>query len=43
MPADADGVTKGFAFVEFLNSQEADAARQQTDGYKLDKAHVFKV
>ena len=37
------GTTKGFAFVEFLSPQEAAAAREQTDGYKLDKAHIFKV
>ncbi len=44
MPTDAQtGDTKGFAFVEFGNANEAAAAREQTDGYKLDKAHVFKV
>ena len=42
MPIDADGMTKGFAFVEYHDAAEANAARQQTDGYKLDKAHVFK-
>ena len=41
MPVEA-GVTKGFAFVEFHTAQEAAAAREQTDGYKLDKAHIFK-
>ena len=39
----ANGTTKGFAFVEFLSPQEAAAAREQADGYKLDKAHIFKV
>ena len=43
MPTDADGNTKGFAFIEFGNAQEAAAAREQTEGYKLDKAHIFKV
>ena len=43
MPKGADGVTKGFAFVEFHNPAEAAAAIEQTNGYKLDKAHVFKV
>jgi translation initiation factor 3 subunit B len=43
MPTDTDGSTKGFAFIEFGNAQEAAAAREQTDGYKLDKAHIFKV
>ena len=33
----------GFAFVEFHNPAEAAAAIEQTNGYKLDKAHVFKV
>jgi hypothetical protein len=42
MPVDK-GMTKGFAFVEFHTPQEAAAAREQTDGYKLDKAHIFKV
>jgi hypothetical protein len=27
----------------FLRQQEAQAARAQTDGYKLDKNHTFKV
>ena len=43
MPKGADGVTKGLAFVEFHNPAEAAAAIEQTNGYKLDKAHVFKV
>ena len=43
MPKSEDGVTKGFAFVEFHNAAEAAAAIEQTNGYKLDKAHVFKV
>ena len=42
MPLDSDGTTKGFAFVEYHGAAEAAAAREQTDGYKLDKAHVFK-
>ena len=43
VPKGADGVTKGFAFIEFHNPVEAAAAIEQTNGYKLDKAHVFKV
>lgn len=44
MPVDqATKNTKGYAFVEFCSAQEADAAMAQTDGYKLDKSHVFKV
>ena len=42
MPVDDTGSTKGFAFVEYHGAAEAAAAREQTDGYKLDKAHVFK-
>ena len=34
---------QGFAFIEFGNAQEAaTAAREQTEGYKLDK-YIFKV
>uniref|UniRef100_A0A383V8L2 Eukaryotic translation initiation factor 3 subunit B n=2 Tax=Tetradesmus obliquus TaxID=3088 RepID=A0A383V8L2_TETOB len=43
MPKDANNMSKGFAFVEFFSPQEAQAARAQTDGYKLDKNHTFKV
>lgn len=35
--------TKGYAFVEFSSPQEAQAAKEQTSGYKLDKAHTFVV
>ncbi|CAI5470059.1 unnamed protein product [Closterium sp. Yama58-4] len=35
--------TNGYAFIEYATPQEAQAAREQMDGYKLDKAHVFKV
>eukprot|EP01097_Dermamoeba_algensis_P008409 TRINITY_DN5604_c0_g2_i5.p1 TRINITY_DN5604_c0_g2~~TRINITY_DN5604_c0_g2_i5.p1 ORF type:complete len:575 (-),score=99.34 TRINITY_DN5604_c0_g2_i5:401-2125(-) len=35
--------TLGFAFVEFSTPQEAKAAIERTNGYKLDKAHVFTV
>ena len=37
------GKTKGFAFIEFLTPAEAQAAQEQTNGYRLDKAHVFNV
>jgi translation initiation factor 3 subunit B len=36
-------MTKGYAFIEFTTAAEASAAAEQTDGYKLDKAHVFRV
>ena len=43
MPVDeATKQSKGYAFVEFGSAAEAAAAQQQTEGYKLDKAHVFK-
>ena len=43
MPVDdATKQTKGYAFIEFANAAEAQAALEQTDGYKLDKQHVFK-
>lgn len=44
MPKDAaTGVSKGYAFVEFAHPMEAQAARAQTNGYQLDKAHRFTV
>ena len=43
MPVDeATKNTKGYAFIEFSSAAEASAAQEQTDGYKLDKQHVFK-
>eukprot|EP00891_Asterochloris_glomerata_P006248 jgi/Astpho2/6248/Aster-03652 len=44
MPADeATKLTKGFAFVEYLQPEEAHAARDMLQGYKLDKSHTFVV
>lgn len=44
MPMDETGqVTRGFAFIEFNNPEQAQAAREKTHGYKLDKAHTFSV
>ncbi|CAM6084442.1 unnamed protein product [Calypogeia fissa] len=40
---DGNGKTKGYAFIEYTTPQEAQTAREQTNGYKLDKAHVFAV
>ena len=37
------GSSKGFALIEFTTPQEAAAAIEQTNGYKLDKNHVFAV
>lgn len=44
MPFDEEkGASKGFALIEFTTPQEAAAAIEQTNGYKLDKNHVFAV
>lgn len=44
MPKDSEtGSTKGYCFIEFTTPDEAKVAVQQTDGYKLDKAHTFRV
>ena len=44
MPMKEDGSeTKGFAFIEFEDKKVAALAVQQTEGYKLDKSHVFRV
>jgi RNA recognition motif-containing protein len=41
MPVDpATGLSKGFAFIEFTSPQAAAAAREQAEGYKLDKSHA---
>lgn len=38
---EASGTSKGFAFVEFQDVEQARAARDALDGYQLDKAHKF--
>ncbi|KAK9824494.1 hypothetical protein WJX72_010811 [[Myrmecia] bisecta] len=44
MPTDPETKDSlGFAFIEFLTPAEAHAAREQTNGYKLDKSHTFVV
>jgi translation initiation factor 3 subunit B len=43
MPKDAEGKTKGYCFVEFMDEAMANAALAQTQGYRLDKNHVFAV
>eukprot|EP00252_Welwitschia_mirabilis_P007653 TRINITY_DN1925_c0_g1_i1.p1 TRINITY_DN1925_c0_g1~~TRINITY_DN1925_c0_g1_i1.p1 ORF type:complete len:724 (+),score=157.56 TRINITY_DN1925_c0_g1_i1:218-2389(+) len=35
--------TQGYCFIEYSTPQEAQTARDQTNGYKLDKSHVFAV
>ena len=42
MPAENE-TTLGVAFVEFETAEEAQKAIRLTDGYALDKSHVFKV
>uniref|UniRef100_A0A0D6QWQ8 Eukaryotic translation initiation factor 3 subunit B n=1 Tax=Araucaria cunninghamii TaxID=56994 RepID=A0A0D6QWQ8_ARACU len=44
MPVDSETQkTKGYCFIEYNTPQEAQTAKDQTNGYKLDKAHVFAV
>ncbi len=43
MPEDVKGATMGFAFIEFSTPEAAKNAVAQTNGYKLDRAHIFKV
>eukprot|EP00026_Physarum_polycephalum_P004618 Phypoly_transcript_04640.p1 GENE.Phypoly_transcript_04640~~Phypoly_transcript_04640.p1 ORF type:complete len:690 (+),score=161.86 Phypoly_transcript_04640:38-2071(+) len=43
MPFDDSKMTQGFAFVEYTNKEAAEKALAQTNGYKLDKSHIFKV
>lgn len=38
-----DGFTKGFAFIEFMTPFAAADAVKQTNGWKLDRSHIFKV
>eukprot|EP00117_Sycon_ciliatum_P019562 scpid37911/ scgid17698/ Eukaryotic translation initiation factor 3 subunit B; Eukaryotic translation initiation factor 3 subunit 9; eIF-3-eta; eIF3 p116 len=42
-PADEQGNTKGYVFLEYSSEAEAVAAVKTADGYKLDKGHVFTV
>ncbi|CAM9114276.1 unnamed protein product [Ectocarpus fasciculatus] len=37
------GLTKGFAFVNFLNPQDAKQAAATLNGWQLDKSHLIKV
>ncbi|KAJ4836996.1 Eukaryotic translation initiation factor 3 subunit B [Turnera subulata] len=44
MPIDPDTQkTLGYCFIEYNTPQEAELAKEKTDGYKLDKSHVFAV
>ncbi|XP_023007597.1 eukaryotic translation initiation factor 3 subunit B-like isoform X1 [Cucurbita maxima] len=35
--------TLGYCFIEYGTPQEAELAKEKTDGYKLDRAHIFAV
>lgn len=35
--------TLGYCFIEYTTPQEAELAREKTNGYKLDKSHIFAV
>eukprot|EP00735_Rhodelphis_limneticus_P011188 TRINITY_DN4255_c0_g1::TRINITY_DN4255_c0_g1_i1::g.7917::m.7917 TRINITY_DN4255_c0_g1::TRINITY_DN4255_c0_g1_i1::g.7917 ORF type:complete len:678 (+),score=197.77,sp/Q9C5Z1/EIF3B_ARATH/41.52/1e-175,eIF2A/PF08662.6/0.12,eIF2A/PF08662.6/2.2e+02,eIF2A/PF08662.6/8.6e-48,RRM_1/PF00076.17/9e-07,RRM_6/PF14259.1/2e-05,WD40/PF00400.27/1.2e+03,WD40/PF00400.27/1.7,WD40/PF00400.27/41,WD40/PF00400.27/1.8e+03,WD40/PF00400.27/3e+03,WD40/PF00400.27/3.3e+03,IKI3/PF04762.7/0.00098,Lactonase/PF10282.4/0.13,Lactonase/ len=43
MPKGADGMSKGFAFVQFKTVEMAKLAQARTESYQLDKSHIFKV
>uniref|UniRef100_A0A2P2K3U1 Eukaryotic translation initiation factor 3 subunit B n=1 Tax=Rhizophora mucronata TaxID=61149 RepID=A0A2P2K3U1_RHIMU len=44
MPIDPDTQkTLGYCFIEFNTPQEAELAKEKTNGYKLDRAHIFVV
>ncbi|XP_034293772.1 eukaryotic translation initiation factor 3 subunit B [Pantherophis guttatus] len=40
---EADGQTKGYIFLEYMSPTHALDAVKNTDGYKLDKQHTFRV
>ncbi|KAL9376114.1 hypothetical protein Peur_030234 [Populus x canadensis] len=44
MPVDPDThKTLGYCFIEYNTPQEAELAKEKTNGYKLDRAHIFAV
>ncbi|KAG8391425.1 hypothetical protein BUALT_Bualt01G0186500 [Buddleja alternifolia] len=44
MPVDPDTQkTLGYCFIEYNTSQEAELAKEKTNGYKLDRSHIFAV
>ncbi|KVI00575.1 hypothetical protein Ccrd_021176 [Cynara cardunculus var. scolymus] len=44
MPVEEDtGKTRGYCFIEYNTPQEAELAKEKTNGYKLDRAHIFAV
>uniref|UniRef100_A0A7N8YIA2 Eukaryotic translation initiation factor 3 subunit B n=1 Tax=Mastacembelus armatus TaxID=205130 RepID=A0A7N8YIA2_9TELE len=40
---EADGMTKGYIFLEYASPNQALEAVKNADGYKLDKQHTFRV
>ncbi|KAI3676755.1 hypothetical protein L1987_86371 [Smallanthus sonchifolius] len=44
MPVEEDtGKTLGYCFIEYNTPQEAELAKEKTNGYKLDRSHIFVV
>ncbi|MED6173881.1 Eukaryotic translation initiation factor 3 subunit B [Stylosanthes scabra] len=44
MPLSSDSTkTLGYCFIEFNTPQEAELAKKETQGYKLDRSHIFSV
>ncbi|EEF46838.1 Eukaryotic translation initiation factor 3 subunit, putative [Ricinus communis] len=44
MPVDPETQkTLGYCFIEYNTPQEAELAKEKTNGYKLDRAHIFAV
>ncbi|KAI3449011.1 hypothetical protein Pfo_005676 [Paulownia fortunei] len=44
MPVDPDTQkTQGCCFIEYSTPQEAELAKEKTNGYKLDRSHIFAV
>ncbi|KAI4319101.1 hypothetical protein MLD38_032743 [Melastoma candidum] len=44
MPVDPDTQkTLGYCFIEYNTPQEAELAKERTNGYKLDRSHIFAV
>lgn len=42
-PVDEEGNTKGYAFLEYKNSANAEEAVKALNNHRLDKAHTFAV
>ncbi|GAB2300311.1 Eukaryotic translation initiation factor 3 subunit B [Dionaea muscipula] len=44
MPVDPETrKTLGYCFIEYATPQEAELAREKTNGYRLDRSHIFAV